>query len=99
MRFWGDWVRGHSDAITHAANARRYIRAMKAVDPAIQIVAVGHNDMGWNRAVLQAVGREIDILSIHHYQGASEEAGDRFNLMARPLWYESFYDRFHKLIQ
>jgi alpha-L-arabinofuranosidase len=96
---WGDWVRGYSDASTYGANARRYIRAMKAVDPAIQIIAVGHNDMAWNREVLQAVGREIDILSIHHYQGASEEAGDRFNLMARPLWYESFYGRVHKLIQ
>jgi alpha-N-arabinofuranosidase len=96
---WGDWVRGHSDAITYAANARRYIRAMKAVDPAIQIIAVGHNDMGWNREVLRAIGREIDMLSIHHYQGASQESGDRFNLMARPLWYESQYGRVQKLIQ
>jgi alpha-L-arabinofuranosidase len=96
---WGDWVRGHSDAVTYATNARRYIRAMKAVDPGIQIIAVGHNDMGWNREVLRAIGREIDILSIHHYQGAGEDAGERFNLMARPLWFESFYDRVQKLIE
>jgi alpha-L-arabinofuranosidase len=55
--------------------------------------------MSWNREVLRAIGREIDMLSIHHYQGASEESGDRFNLMARPLWYESQYGRVQKLIQ
>lgn len=96
---WGDWVRGHSDAATYASNARRYIRAMKAVDPSIQIIAVGHNDMEWNRTVLRAIAPEIDVLSIHHYHGAEPTPGERFNLMARPLWYESFYGRVRKLIE
>ena len=42
---WGDWVRGHSDAATYAANAARYIRAMKAKDPTIRIIAVGDEDL------------------------------------------------------
>jgi len=60
---WGDWVRGHSDAGTYAENARRYIRAMKAVDPSIKIIAVGDNDMQWNRTVKLA-GRSIFWRSI-----------------------------------
>jgi hypothetical protein len=34
---WGDWVRGHSDATTYAANYLRYARAMKAKDPKIEL--------------------------------------------------------------
>jgi len=95
---WGDWVRGHSDAAAYAANARRDIRAMKAVDPGIQIIAVGHNDMEWNRVVLREIGGEIDYLSIHHYEGAGDSRQERRRLLNRPLWYEDFYQRVKSLI-
>ena len=88
---WGDWVRGHSDAETYARNALRYARAMRAVDPGIELIATGDNDMSWNRAVLRAAGSVIDHLAIHHYYGRKEMDGDARNLMARPLHYERFY--------
>jgi len=95
---WGDWVRGYSDAATYATNARRYIRAMKAVDPGIRIIAVGHNDMDWNRVVLREIGDLIDVLSVHHYYGQGDSPGERANLMAKPLWYEAFYGELRQLI-
>jgi alpha-N-arabinofuranosidase len=88
---WGDWVRGHSDAQTYARNAVRYAQAMRAIDPTIELIAVGDNDMSWNRAVLRAAGSLIDHLAIHHYYGRKEMDGDARNLMARPLHYERFY--------
>lgn len=88
---WGDWVRGHSDAETYARNFNRYQRAMRAVDPSIQFIAVGDNDMNWNRAVLKAAGANIDYLAIHHYYGRGDAAGDALNIMARPLHFERFY--------
>jgi alpha-L-arabinofuranosidase len=88
---WGDWVRGHSDAATYARNLRAYARAMRAVDPSIKLIAVGDNDMRWNRTVLAEAGREIDYLAIHHYYGHREAAGDPANLLARPLHYQRFY--------
>jgi alpha-N-arabinofuranosidase len=88
---WGDWVRGHSNAATYAANARRYAAAMRAVDPGIQLIAVGDNNMAWNREVLRGAGQDFDYLAIHHYYGVVEIAGDIHNLMARPLHYERFY--------
>ncbi|MBV8858159.1 MAG: hypothetical protein JOZ02_14610 [Acidobacteria bacterium] len=88
---WGDWVRGHSDAATYARNLLTYARAMRAVDPTIKLIAVGDNDMRWNRTVLAAAGREIDYLAIHHYYGSRESAGDPSNILARPLHYERFY--------
>ena len=69
---WGDWVRGHSNAETYARNYNRYAQAMRAVDPSIKLIAVGDNDMNWNRTVLRAAGSKIDYLAIHHYYGRRE---------------------------
>lgn len=96
---WGDWVRGHSDADTYARNYKRYVRAMRAVDPTIKFIAVGDNNMNWNRTVLRAAGQDIDYLAIHHYYGRREMAGDLLNLMARPLFYERFYGEVEQLIR
>jgi alpha-N-arabinofuranosidase len=95
---WGDWVRGHSDAETYARNYNRYASAMRRVDPAIKLIAVGDNDMKWNRTVLRDAGNNIDYLAIHHYYGRREMSGDRLNLMARPLFYERFYRTVRDLI-
>jgi alpha-N-arabinofuranosidase len=95
---WGDWVRGHSDAETYARNYNRYAQAMRAVDPSIKLIAVGDNDINWNRTVLRAAGQNIDYLAIHHYYGRREMRGDPSNLMARPLFFESFYTRVQQLL-
>jgi alpha-N-arabinofuranosidase len=95
---WGDWVRGHSDAETYARNYNRYAQAMRAVDPSIKVIAVGDNDMNWNRTVLREAGRDIDYLAIHHYYGRREMQGDPLNLMARPLFFERFYTRVEQLL-
>jgi alpha-N-arabinofuranosidase len=88
---WGDWVRGHSDADTYARNYLRYYEAMRAVDPSLRFIAVGDNDMAWNRTVLKHAGAKIDYLAIHHYYGGRDAEREYANLMARPLFYERFY--------
>jgi alpha-N-arabinofuranosidase len=88
---WGDWVRGHSDAETYARNYIRYAKAMRAVDPSIKLIAVGDNNMNWNRTVLRAAGDGIDYLAIHHYYGRHEAGNDLSKLLARPLFFERFY--------
>jgi len=46
-------------------------RAMRAVDPSIQITAVGQihdpDPTVWNETVLRQAGQQIDLLSVHHY--------------------------------
>ena len=96
---WGDWVRGHSDAATYAATARRYIRAMKAVDPSIRIIAVGDEDPEWNRTVLKEIGGEIDFLAIHHYRPKVDDPPGFPALMARPLRYERLYGAIREMIR
>jgi alpha-N-arabinofuranosidase len=88
---WGNWVRGHSDAETYARHYLRYRDAMLARDPSLRFIAVGDNDMAWNRTVIGRAGGQIDYLSIHHYYGLREAKGEYANLMARPLFYERFY--------
>jgi alpha-N-arabinofuranosidase len=96
---WGDWVRGHTDAETYAHRYNRYHAAMRAVDPSIRFIAVGDNDMKWNRTVLKIAGENIDYLAIHHYYGVAEMKGDLRNLMARPLHYGRFYAQVRDLIR
>jgi len=96
---WGDWVRGHSDAETYARNLTRYASAMRAVDPSIKVIAVGEDDMGWNRTVLQRAGERLDYLAIHHYYGQRDSRGDVKRLLARPLYYEHFYEEMKEAIE
>jgi len=95
---WGAWVRGHSDAETYAHNYVRYAQAMKAVDPSIKLIAVGDNNLDWDRTVLKIAGPQIDYLAIHHYYGTEEMKGDRRNLMAHPLHYLDSYKQLSALI-
>jgi alpha-N-arabinofuranosidase len=87
---WGDWVRGHSDAATYARNYVRYRDAMRAVDPSIRFIAVGRDRTDWNEQVLQRAGRDVELLSIHHYDGPTDQQDARW-LMARPLHWETYY--------
>lgn len=96
---WGDWVRGHSDAETYARNLTRYVAAMRGVDPSIKVVAVGDNDMTWNRTVLQRAGERFDYLAVHHYYGRRDMQGDLKKLLARPLHYEDFYGEIEAFLQ
>jgi alpha-N-arabinofuranosidase len=95
---WGDWVRGASDAATYAHNYLRYRDAMRAVDPSIRFIAVGRDRTNWNDEVLRIAGRGIDLLSLHHYDPPAEEP-DLLDLLARPVYWESYYQELGTLIR
>jgi alpha-N-arabinofuranosidase len=94
---WGDWVRGHSDAATYARNYRRYVDAMRRVDSTIRFIAVGDNDISWDRILLHAVGRDVDYLALHHYFGFDSTQRASRVLLAHPLDYERFYQQLDSL--
>jgi alpha-N-arabinofuranosidase len=95
---WGTWVQAHSDAENYARNFNRYAAAMRAVDPSIRLIAVGDNDLNWDRTVLRIAGTNLDYLAIHHYYGTEEMGDDARNLIAHPLHYETFYNKVAQLI-
>lgn len=74
---WGAWQIGTTTAEEYVKRLLRFIKAMKAVDPTIKLVAVGNhphstdpNDPAalWNKEVLSKTGDQIDYLSWHIYQ-------------------------------
>lgn len=63
-------------AAQYAARFLDFLHAMKAVDPAIRVAAVGYEradepwregDGPWNRTVAEIAGREMDALHVHTY--------------------------------
>ena len=102
---FGNWVRGHTDAETYARAAVQYAKAMRAVDPAIKLIAVGEglgkDQNDWNRTVLKIAGPVIDYLAIHDYTSLSQNskaANPRAEMMARAGDFEAGYRRTSDLI-
>lgn len=65
------WAGDHRaiKSVAPEAYAQRYLkfyRAMKAVDPTVQIGVVLY-DMGWNRRVLEIVQKNVDFAVLHIY--------------------------------
>jgi len=63
---YGGWQLGNVPVHRYALRHNAFVRAMKAVDPAVKIVAVG-NPGGWNDAVVPKCAAQMDLLSGHHY--------------------------------
>lgn len=66
---WGKWQVGHCTAEEFAERCVRFAKAMKAADPDIVLLACGHTDPEWNKAVIEIAGEYIDYLTVHIYQG------------------------------
>jgi len=106
---WGQWQIGHTGPAEYAARLARFGEAMRAVDPAIRIVAVGDkvqsaaaDDPGgrWNETVLRQAGGQVDYLSFHLYQPdqsgwleSYDPAALHHTVCAAPLDAEALIDR------
>lgn len=69
---WLDPEPGHTTEDGYTTYYVPIAKAMRAVDPTIQITAVGDFDntrgqRGWNDTVLKGAWEQIDMLSLHHY--------------------------------
>ena len=102
---FGGWVRGHVTAEAYAHAAVRYARAMRAVDPTLELIAVGEGVMptqdAWNAAVLTIAGPEINYLAIHDYTSVAQNAAaanSRAAMMKRAGDFEQSYQHTAELI-
>lgn len=66
---WGQWQVGTCSADEFAERCVAFAKAMKAADPTLSLMACGHYDQQWNKAVLDIVGEQIDYLTLHLYHG------------------------------
>jgi alpha-N-arabinofuranosidase len=112
---WGAWQIGTTNAGEYVKRMKRFITAMKKVDPTIEIVAVGNHPLTedandpallWNKEVLEKAGDLIDYLSWHIYQPEKEgwqDTTDELELFkticAAPLDIDIYLKRIQKQIE
>jgi len=63
---YGGWQLGNVPVERYALRHNAFVRAMKAVDPKIKVVAVGSPGK-WNDVVVPRCAASMDLLSAHHY--------------------------------
>lgn len=74
---WGQWQVGACTAEQFAERCASFARAMKAADPSIVLLACGHYDQEWNKAVLDIAGEHFEYLTLHLYHGLGRFGMDR----------------------
>jgi alpha-N-arabinofuranosidase len=92
----GPWQIGHKNADDYGKLAAATARAMRMVDPGLQLVACGSSSqsMGtfgaWESTVLQHTYELVDFVSMHAYY--EELDGDRDSFLASAVDMESFIE-------
>lgn len=73
VRFWaignemyGDWQLGHMPLSDYVKKHTQYAVAMKAMDPSVQVVAVGAVGR-WSETMLAEASNHMDLISEHFY--------------------------------
>lgn len=65
---YGEWQFCACSAEDYAKKAKDFAKAMKWVDPTIELVAAGYElDSDWNRIVAEKLNKLISHIAIHHY--------------------------------
>ncbi|MBO6215985.1 MAG: alpha-N-arabinofuranosidase, partial [Lachnospiraceae bacterium] len=92
----GEWQLGHKTAYEYGRLAHEIGKAMKLLDPDIQIVVCGssmsHNATfgEWEREVIGATYDEADYISLHQYYGGQEKGPAGY--LAQSLDMERYID-------
>ncbi len=90
----GPWQIGQKSAAEYGRLARETAKAMRRVDPDIELVACGSSNRGmptfgaWEDAVLEECYEQVDYISLHTYYG--NPLGDTRNFLAKSLDMDSF---------
>jgi len=77
VRHWslGADVYGHGQltAAGYVAEARRWARALRRLDPGIRLISCGRTGLDdWDRDVIDGLARDVDMHGIHLYTGSAD---------------------------
>ncbi|MFB8267762.1 MULTISPECIES: alpha-N-arabinofuranosidase [unclassified Streptomyces] len=92
----GPWQTGHKTAEEYGRLAAETARAMRQIDPGVQLVACGSSGQGmetfaaWEATVLAETYDLVDYISLHAYY--EEHDGDRDSFLASAVDMESFIE-------
>lgn len=68
----GDWQLGHVSIREYVDRHNEFAKAIKSVDPNIEIIAVGDNASDWSQRMVDGCKSNIDLLSEHYYAERKE---------------------------
>ena len=92
----GPWQIGHKTAEEYGRLAQEAAKAMRFVDPSIELVACGSSGLGmetfgsWEQTVLGHAYDEVDYISLHAYY--QEQDGDAASFLASAVGMDSFIE-------
>lgn len=92
----GPWQIGHKTAHEYGRLAQEAAKAMRLVDPTLELVACGSSNSGmptfgeWERTVLTHTYEEVDYLSLHAYY--QEQEGDAESFLASAVDMDHFIE-------
>ncbi len=92
----GPWQIGHKTPEEYGRLAQEAAKAMRFVDPTIELVAVGSSNSGmptfgtWEQTVLRHAYDEVDYISLHAYY--QEHDGDAASFLASALDMDYFIE-------
>ncbi len=80
---YGDWHANQCSAEEYGKRARKFIKAMKEVDPDIKVTVVWRLEGDWNRVVFEHTKDIADGVNVHNYPQHTGEENDHA-LLASP---------------
>ena len=92
----GPWQIGHKTAAEYGRIAAETARAMRMIDPSLELVACGSSNSSmptfgsWESTVLEQAYEQVDYISLHAYY--QEKDGDLASFLASALDMEQFID-------
>ncbi|PZF62186.1 alpha-L-arabinofuranosidase [Curtobacterium sp. MCBD17_034] len=90
----GPWQLGHRNAVDYGKLASRTAKAMRQIDPDIDLVACGSSGRGmptfgaWEREVLEQTYDDVDYISCHAYY--EEKDGDLVSFLSSGIDMDQF---------
>ncbi len=98
---WGAWASGHTTPEKYAARFIEFAKAMKAVDPTIEVAAdvmPSANPKDWTCRVLKAAGNYIDFVTFSYYPLTNKHANADSLFASLPM-YRRDYEAIRKALQ
>ncbi|MDN4479951.1 alpha-N-arabinofuranosidase [Demequina muriae] len=98
----GPWQLGHRDADSYGELAARTARAMRQVDPDLELVVCGSSARSmptfgaWERTVLRHAYDEVDYISCHAYY--EEVDGDAASFLASAVDMDAFIEEVAQIV-
>ncbi len=92
----GPWQLGHRNAVDYGKLASRTAKAMRQLDPSIELVACGSSGRSmptfgsWEREVLEQAFDDVDFISCHAYY--QEHGGDAQEFLASAVDMQKFIE-------